>query len=64
MPGKILIFKNFKFNGCKHSKEQLTILSVVNMTGMDKPLLIRKTKNYCVLLVLNIFKLNTQLKTK
>lgn len=43
MPYNILMFKNLKFNGGKHSKKQLTLLLVVNMTDSDEPLLIRKT---------------------
>jgi len=46
MPDKTLAFKNEKCSGGKHSKERLTLLLAVNMTGTDKlkPLLIGKSK--------------------
>lgn len=46
MPDKTLTFKNEKCNGGKHSKERLTLLLAVNMTGTDKlkPLIIGKSK--------------------
>ncbi|XP_025407157.1 tigger transposable element-derived protein 6-like, partial [Sipha flava] len=47
MPDKTLTFKNEKCSGGKHSKERLTLLLAVNMTGTDKlkPLIIGKSKN-------------------
>jgi hypothetical protein len=36
MPDKILTFKNDKCNGGNHSKERLTLLLAINMTGTDK----------------------------
>jgi hypothetical protein len=46
MPDKTLTFKNEKCNGSKHSKERLTLLLAVNMTGTNKlkPLIIGKSK--------------------
>jgi len=46
MPDKTLTFKNEKCNGGKHSKERLTLLLAVKMTGTDKlkPLIIGKSK--------------------
>ncbi|XP_060846175.1 tigger transposable element-derived protein 6-like [Rhopalosiphum padi] len=47
MPDKTLTFKSEKCSGGKHSKERLTLLLAVNMTGTDKlkPLIIGKSKN-------------------
>jgi len=47
MPDKTLAFKNEKCNSGEYSKERLTLLLAINMTGTDKlkPLLIGKSKN-------------------
>jgi len=60
MPDKTLTFKNEKCSGGKHSKDQLTLLLAVNMTGTDKlkPLIIGKSKK--PRFFANLFLLTTQ----